>query len=274
MRPAPPLREALCARGNDQTRRELSVSAPDRPDRRGRKAEAGDSVASHQTFQIAVRVISTENDSRQRQEWPNMVRIQLKTEPRAAMSDTFRAYRQCIDRQESPEIDKAISLDAALSGNVEEVLKKINAPGFGASSSSPQAMKLDSLLTVISCFGPDERERMRPVLAEAHKISDAMQGHNSDFRPDRLHSLADQEARLGFFAEATATAASISPSDAELPDEPKESPGLFQKAQAFVEIGKRQSRRGRSPGSTTDGEASLRSGRGHPGRNVPTYSPS
>src|SRR5438309_210556 len=78
-----------------------------------------------------------------------------------------------------------------------------------------------------------------------------MRGRDRDrrVRPYRLHILADQEARLGFFVEAIATADAIVASDADMPGEPQESPGLFQKALAFVEIAERQSRAGDLPGA-------------------------
>ena len=196
------------------------------------QAESGDRIAAHQTFQSAIRVVAEENEQKQFQNWPNLIKFQLETEPRASMIDSLKAYRQFVERDKRQPMETLISLDAALSENLPDVLRKI-----------PADKRCTALLAIIPRFGPDERERMRPVLAEARKaIDDAVEERHT--RPFRLHSLASQEARLGFFAEALTTVEAIVPSDANLQHEPEESIGRFQKATAFLEIAERQCRAG------------------------------
>ena len=88
----------------------------------------------------------------------------------------------------------------------------------------------------MACFGRDERaKRLRPVLTEIRKIIDTKL--ERDIKPQCLQKLAAQEARLGLFTEAMASAESIDPSDADdLKSGAMGEMGSFKKAEAFADI--------------------------------------
>ncbi len=209
------------------------------------QAAAGDRDAAHQTFQAAVRMIVGESEGRQLQEWLNLRHRQLKVESRAAMADTFRECRRFNESIGIWGRDSVIALDAALSGDVEKAVKEItsrkaNDPRFADGvPGNLEVWRCDRLLDVMEYFGRDERAKLRPVRDEIRKIAGAL--NDRLLRPQILQELADQEARLGLYNEAVATADAIDPSDTANPNNPDlDDFGSFKKVEAYASIASRR----------------------------------
>ena len=207
------------------------------------EAAFGDREAAHRTFEQAVRMISAEDDGRQIGDWINMVPIQRAVESRAAMAGTLRAFRNHCERDEHWGPDRLIGIDAALSGNVDEAIReittrKIDDPRFrGEIPVDLEHWRCNWLLSVLSYFGRDERDRIRPVLAEVRRIIDGPL--RPRLRPAKLQELANTEARLGLFNEAVATAEAIDPGDGNdlaTGDDRLANGGIFKKVEAFAGV--------------------------------------
>ncbi len=212
------------------------------------QAKAGDHEAAHWTFQRAVQIMSSGKRGSYYNDWFNLLPIQVATEGRARMAHTFAAYRQFVENGEyfgDSDRDDLAVLRAAESGSTDAVLKVINSPEFGSSSNNPERRRIDGLLKAVACFGPEERDRVRPLLSEARKSI----GANTDrmIRTGQLRNLAVEEARLGLFADAVASAASIVPED--YPAQPSHGGGIFQKSLALLDIADHQIRVGDRDGA-------------------------
>jgi RNA polymerase sigma factor (sigma-70 family) len=182
----------------------------------GALAEANDREGAHRTFQQAVPVIQSEDWEHQRSNWSDLIRNEIAIDGRARMDGTFAAYRTFLENEpefKSHHRDKLFGLDIAESGRFEDVLKDINHWKFGVDYTS-LSRRAGILLDIASYFGPRERAEVQPLLIEARRLID-----DDPFLEQKhslLQNLAAEQARLGLFPEALATAWSIIPGDKEL----------------------------------------------------------
>lgn len=238
------------------------------------QAAAGDREAAHQTFQAALRMIAAESEGRQAQEWINLLPRQLKVESRLAMVDTLRGFRRVCEEGDGWDRDRVIALDAALSGDVEKAVneitsRKANDPRFADGvPGNLDVWRCDRLLDVMGYFGRDERAKLRPVRAEIRKLVGILSVRH--VRPQILQELAEQEARLGLYNEAVATADAIDPKDADRPGDPiMPDRGSFKKVEAYASIASRRLRAGDREGARRTARQAIEAAGARAGRPAP-----
>ena len=212
------------------------------------QAEAGDREAAHRTFLRAVQVVASDEPGEQADNWINLIPRQLAIEGRARMAHTFAVYRRFTESEDGDAVrdqDTATALDAAQSGNPDSALKVIQAPTFGSDGPNPDHRRFLALFEVVSYFGPDERDRVRPLLSEARKLIDATDRVRT--RSLQFEELAREEARLGLFSDAVASAEAIVTKN--LPHEDERIQGFNCESRALLDIAEKQLRAGDQDGA-------------------------
>ena len=173
------------------------------------QTKAGDRLAARQTFNLAVRMIQAENQDRQLDDWVNLISIERDTLGRAAMAETFKAYRAYLEKQ--PESKGPMGDDPSLvaakigDGDLSPALRLIR-----ELDTVPDANRVSHqiavLFEVLDIIGPNEAEAARPILEETRKRLESVGGFE---RNARLGPLGETCARLGLYKEAIATASAI-----------------------------------------------------------------
>jgi RNA polymerase sigma factor (sigma-70 family) len=241
------------------------------------QADANDREAAHRTFQQAIQLVAREDWEHQVQNWVNLIPYQVAIEGRARIGETLAAYRRFIEndnRQGNLDLDTLAIIDAARSESWEGALKIINARKFEVDDPGKAQRRSNILMGVAAYFRPDEREQVKPLLIEARRAIDAIPYRFA--KPGAFNGLAVQQARLGFFAEAVASAESVDPRDGDVrnPAPNQTGMGAFIRAQAFLDVATEQMSAGDKEGVKVSVRKAVEAidTMDHPGtRNYPLY---
>ena len=161
------------------------------------QAKVGDRDAAHRMFLRAVKVVASETLGRQEANWINLIPIQVAIEGRGNMAHTFPMYGRFLETRGKARFGASFARndllihEVAESGRPEDILKLVRSPDFGAGRDDLDSFRINAVLKAISYFGPDERDRVRPLLREARNLIHP----NPDFADEayQLQSLAREE---------------------------------------------------------------------------------